>query len=94
MLIEGALASICWMEDSYIRAIWEAYGSSRTRSACTIGRAVSAGWPLRRLTIVCSEDELLRSLSELTRSGEELWHLAQEDFKSTGPTHETVTTRD
>jgi hypothetical protein len=70
-------ARIYMLEDSYIGALWEAFGEpqdpARLRDWPRSERAMAGA----RLTIVCSDDELLKSAEDLTSIGKELFHEAR-----------------
>jgi hypothetical protein len=72
-------ARIYMIEDSFISAVWEAFGEqqspARLRDWPRSERAMAGA----RLTIVCTDDELLRRAENLTETGKQLWHTAQDD---------------
>jgi hypothetical protein len=70
-------AHIYMLEDSFIGAVSEAFSEpprpERLRDWPRSERAMAGA----RLTIVCSDDELLKRAEGLTDSGKELWYTAQ-----------------
>lgn len=74
-------ARIYMLEDSFAGAVWEAFGQPRNPGRLADWSRSDRAMASARLTIVCTDDELLASADALTSTGKELWHVAQTGSK-------------
>jgi hypothetical protein len=75
-------ARIYMLEDGFASAVWEAtFGAPRNPGRLADWSRSDRAMASARLTIVCSDDDLLASAEALTRTGKALWHVAQTGSK-------------
>ena len=75
LLLEDC-AKIYVLEDSYIGAIWEAFGELKQPARLKDWSRTDRAQAQARLTIVCTDDALLSVADSLRENGRAMWHAA------------------
>lgn len=77
------------LEDTYTGAIWEAFGEPKNPGRLQDWSRADRLMAQARLTIICTDDELISTLNWLRDNGRAVWHAA-----SNGDTDEWARLRD
>jgi hypothetical protein len=70
-------ARIYMLEDSYTGALWEAFGGPSEPERLADWPRAERAMAEARLTIVCTDDGLIDSVTTLRDNGRAMWHAAQ-----------------